>query len=341
MGINLSHPSVYEEPLRIRYRANSIGARVCELFGLLVVLIVPFVICLAMGNFWTEYNVLTEMPAVTFTERCLLKYTTVSGAERLWACSDALNQEMMGDPRHVVPFVSFYEDDHDADGKVDVVTFAFQLPLGTLDASTAASDGIQTFEFLPEFNLKIWNYVIRLEAKTAPFVSLQLAGSGAGNRRVIVVQGELRYDETEILNGNVYYRYDRVYTSSLFDSMIENPAQASDVSSLAGLYALQNQSIAFRQTSVLYGDASLLSSTGPRSVADLGSAETATVVLRMRVVQAQVAYRPGYGEILKWAWVQYFAIAYVIHWVVSWARWLFVKQALINTIAVWEGKSTH
>ncbi|CUG65772.1 membrane-associated protein, putative [Bodo saltans] len=342
MSVNLSNPTVYEEPLRIRYRANSIGARICEIVGLLTVLIIPFVICLAMGNFWLEYNVLTEDPQITFTERCLLRYTTISGAERVWACSDSLNQELQGDPRYVVPFISVYEDDHDADGKIDMFTFFFQVPLGPGgDSVTPSTDGIQSFEFLPEFDVRIWNYILHMQFKSAPLISLHLSAAGTSQRRVSVVQGELRYEETSLPVADDYHRYDRVYTSSLFDADVTDVSQATDVTKLAALYALQNQSIAFRHRTSSFGDASLIPPMGPRAVVDLDSAEMATVILKLRVVEAEVSYRPGYGEILKWAWVQYFTVAYVIYWFVQWARWLFVKQALINTIAVWEGKNTH
>jgi transmembrane protein 231 len=342
MSVNLSNPTVYEEPLRIRYRANSIGARICEMVGLLTVLIIPFVICLSMGNFWLEYSVLTEDPRVTFTERCLLRYTTVSGAERVWACSDSLNQELQGDPRYVVPFISVYEDDHDADGKTDAITFVLQVPLGPGgDSVTPSSDGIERLEFLPEFDVRIWNYALHMQFKSAPLIALQLSGAGSSQRRVAIVSGELRYDETGLPVADEYHRYDRVYASSLFDADITDPSHATDVTVMSRLYALQNQSLAFYHKVTSFGDASLLPATGPRGVVDLDSTELATVVVTLRVVEAVVSYRPGYGEILKWAWVQYFTVAYVIYWFVQWARWIFVKQALINTIAVWEGKSTH
>lgn len=337
MGVLLSHPTVYEEPLRIRYRANSIGARVCEVVGLLTVLIVPFIICLAMNNFWTQHNVVTERPRITFTERCLLKYTTrASGQEKLWACSDALNEELSGDPRFSVPFVSLASSDNDNDNRIDEFTFTFQLDLG-VGGSALDDDGLILFEFLPEFDVSIWNYAVHLRMLTAPFIVLRDAALDGS--RAVVVNGELRYQETDLIQANEYVRYDRVYTSSLFDT-IQDVAAASNVGNLAALYAMQNQSIGFRPTAVQFGDASILPSPDS-AVIDFSGANAVTVVLRLRVVDAEVSYRPGYGEILKWAWVQYFTVAYVIHWVVSWGRWLFVKQGLINTIAVWEGKSAH
>jgi transmembrane protein 231 len=131
-----------------------------------------------------------------------------------------------------------------------------------------------------------------------------------------------------------------VYASTLFTEL-SDVSTASQVGKLAAEYARQNQSILFDSLVTTYGDLTLLPTLGPSASVDLDAVDMVTVLIRMRVVEAHVAYRPGPGEIIKWAWVQYFCVAYVIHWVVSGTRWLFVKQALINTIAVWEGQQHH
>lgn len=331
MGALLSQPTVLEEPLKIRYRANSLGAKVLELLGLLTVLIIPIIIGFAMSNFVLEYNVFVETPVVTFTDRCLVRYKTAETGERLWGCSDALMDALIGDPRETNLFFSVLSDDRDADGRHDSFTFTMKLPMGS------STDTVTLIEFLPEFDVKLDSYHMKLLFLTAPLIQPSMSLVTGSTSRVMLFDANLAYHGSEIIDISPYVRYDRVYRASLFDT-ITTVQEASAVGKLGMRYASRNQSLVLDNIIQTAGGAELLPSMGNGATLDLDELLTTTLIVKLRVVDSHVAYQPGPGEIVKWVWVQFFCIAYVVHWVVGWIRWFCVKQALINTIAIWEGR---
>jgi len=324
-------PVVYEEAETTEYKANSAGAVVLDAVSMLIVLIVPFIICFAMGNFWTQYNVIEVTPTVGFTQRCVARVLYASGAEGFWACSSAVNDALVDDPIAMYPFFSYAVGDRDANGLADSFTFSLQVPLETVTVASNAVDSVVRVDFLPEFWFNVSTYLFHLSMTTAPLVSVTIPNDGSN---VALVHGDLNFAQTEIVVSSLYVNYTHAYTGSLFTQASLN--DLINVGSLAGAYARRNQSLDFKPRSIAIGDQSLLQSQDVAAAhfTDFNDARSFQLELRMGVSQAFIQYRPNPGEVLKWGWVQFFCVAYVVHWFMRLLRGFMVKQGMVNTVAV-------
>lgn len=340
MGVSISLASfeVYEEPIQTKYRAASYGAALLETIALLSVLILPFIIGIEMGQFWKTHDVVIQTPTVVYTGKCLLKLTTTSGEEKLWASSAQLQSMLAGDPRLIQPFVSVLGDDKDGDGKVDIFTFRIEVPL-----DAASSDTVSTFEFLPAFQYDLVDPRLVVRMETAPFVSFSpppppLLGSGSAalpTSADYTIDGTLAWRQLVPLQSSTYVRYDRVYNRTLFD-LVSDVSDWSALGSLAARYARRNESATFEQRVAW---ASQPSPNHQHAFAyGAGDFRTFGATVVMRVQPAFMNYVPSFAEVLKYGWVQYYCIAVVVHWVWFHIRRIFVKQAFIDTVAVWEGR---
>ena len=335
MGIRLSAPTVYEEYPMIRYKANSAGAVVLELVGLAVVLIVPVIIALSMQNFWSLENTYVQKPTVSFTNRCSLRVTMHGGTEKFWACSDAVNTLLIGDARSMNPFFSMLVDDHNSDGLVDNFVFTIGVPL--------AGAGVAKVEFLPEFTYAVENFLFNIDMTVAPLVTaVNPIDDGS---RAAILTGDLQFRETDLVSASPYVSYATTYKPSYFDK-IHDVADLVDIGQLARKYADRNITAVFVQKTLDFGGVTMISAEEARlspassnfiNSDDLDDTSMFQLRINMRVLAAMINYEPSFAEALKWAWVQYFCIAMIVYFLFSYVREFFVKQAIINTIAVWEG----
>lgn len=177
------HLSLYHEHYGVRYAPRGLASWLFYAICLLVILVIPFIIGLAMENFWVQTNYFFQMPDVTFTGRCAMRVSTVLGREYLWTCSDLFNRAMVeGTALRVLPSVASYQDDKDGDGKVDYANFVLSVPLGdvletaslyTSEGASAPStprDAVVEVDFLPEFIYHIKHYLVPVNMTAAPLL---------------------------------------------------------------------------------------------------------------------------------------------------------------------------
>lgn len=324
MGVALSAPVVYDEPVKVRFRANTLGGWLLEGFCLLTVLIVPFIIALVMGGIWDKHGQFVATPKVVFLDKCLFKAQMTDGSSKLWGCSDKLEAILAGDERRLVPFFSIYSDDRDGDQKPDVISIdiEFDAPAGS----------VSRVDFLPAFHVKMSDddQGIEIEHEAAPLISVPDVSSLGSS---VVVEGRLLFYQHQPLSSSPYMRYDRVYNVSYFDDIVDI-ADMDAIGATAAKYARRNETLRFIPLAVYSG----LSSINDLSREISASCDTFSLSIVLRVPSVTVEFTPSTSQVIKFFWVQYFCIAYVVHWIVWFIREFFVKQALINTIALWEGR---
>ncbi|RNF03178.1 hypothetical protein TraAM80_05912 [Trypanosoma rangeli] len=337
---------LFHEHYKVRYVPRGLGSWLFYLLCLLIILVAPVFIGLAMGNFWPLHGDFTQRPRVHFTDRCVLRYTTVGGQEKLWTCSNTFNEEFIEDQPAlaVLPFFSIYEDDHDGDGRVDVVTMVLSLPINALNNGGAEGtspsklkDAVFRVDFLPEFFYEVDHYLLKLKMRTAALLSFEgptWVPRGGGGPLAAITEGDLLFHSTEplIVSPNVHYT--RTYIDSPFDNVTDID-ELLNVPLFAGQYTMRNQSVQFKPHVESAGGLALLRDDNYcRAIGeDLDALDDFTWRIRIRIQHAEVKYVPSTQEALKWAWVQYFSIAYILQWLLWRLRGVLVKMGVLSTTA--------
>lgn len=339
----------------MRYVTRGIGSWVLYFLSLAALFILPFVIATSMGGIWLTNSHFTQHPRLKFSGRCLLRYTTVRGKEKLWTCSDAFNEKLLYGHAELdtLPFFTIYEEDRDSDGSVDCVTIVLGLPVNSLGSRVENSfpppdemDAIERVEFIPEFIYEIIHPSIHLNMTAAPLIVFQRPGGGhasasgtggahTGGPVCASTSGDILFHTTEPLYSWSNVHYAHTYADSPLDA-VESIDDVLNVPRFAQKYASRNQSLLFRRYAESAGGASLLPDiTYDRVLGeDMDTVGDFTWKLTLRVQDANVPYVSSIPELIKWAWIQYFTIAYVIQWVLWKLRGMLLKSGMIGSTAI-------
>lgn len=324
MGIPISNPVVHTEPVQTKFRAQGIGSWVLEIVADLSIIILPIIVGFAMGQFWITNNTFIASPSMNYTGRGMLRAVTDTGEEYLWASSAALQDALVGDPRHTHPFVSLLADDGDRDGNADVFRFTIRIPLRD------AAHNIVAVQFLPAFNYTVTSDLVDIAMETAPFVAFE--GANPTHARRLVLDGSVPYRQLDPVYSSNFYRYDIIYRHSYLDDALD-VADLRNVGRYAQRYNARNESTPYEIATAYFTNAE----TATASTVDPDGADALfTVSATMRVPPAYVQYVPSLSETLKFAWVQFFTIAYVFQWAFSIIRKIFVKNAFVDTEATFK-----
>ncbi|EKG01719.1 hypothetical protein TCSYLVIO_007280 [Trypanosoma cruzi] len=337
--------AVFHEHYKVRYIPRGLGSWLFYILCLLAILVAPVFIGLSMRNFWLRSNSFMQMPHVYFTDRCVLRYTTVKGQERLWTCSNEFNEKHINvhEQLAVLPFFSIYEDDRDGDGRVDFVTMILSLPIndvGDIAKDVTPSDmgdAVFRVDFLPEFFYEFDHHIVTLKMRTAALFSFKrdhwIPGTEGGPLSAIT-EGDLLFHSTEPLIASPNVRYTRTYIDSPFDN-VTDVDELLNVPLFASQYTLRNQSLQFKPKLETVGGLALLRDENYNRVLgeDLDALGAFTWRIKLHIQRAEVNYVPSIQEALKWAWVQYFCIAYVLQRLLWWLRGILVKTGVLGSTA--------
>ncbi|EPY31893.1 hypothetical protein STCU_03131 [Strigomonas culicis] len=340
----------------VHYRRSYFARGMFSLLFLLVCLLsivgLPFVIGWFMQNFWLENNYFYQKPTMLFTGRAVLRVSTVLGKEYLWTTSDSFNDRFLaGTEMEVLPFVSVNAD-VDEMNRTSMFTFVLSVPVtpvlqrvysdANLTAPAAPLDAIQKVAFLPEFSFVIQHYLIHVNMTAAPLVvyrrpfdaAVDTSGDYGSSPVCAWTVADMVFHTTTRLTGQFSYTDD---AQSPLEASMRQPADVYYLEKFARLYSRRRQSVVLRPYVEAAGGPEVL----PQEEVthglweDLDTLNAFTWRIQLRVADAFVPYVPSYREVLKWAWVQYFVIAYVIQWLLWKLRGMIVTQGLIDTTAVY------
>ncbi|KAG5479972.1 hypothetical protein LSCM1_06391 [Leishmania martiniquensis] len=363
--------SLYHEHYGVRYAPRGLASWLFYVLCLVTILVVPFIMAAALQNFWLQANYFYTIPEVSFTGRCAVRVSTVLGKEYLWTCSDLFHGALQGTSLSILPYFAVNEDDRDGDGKMDYANFLMSFPLGDAlevpslytpaadvagvgaDAPTSQRDTILEVHFLPEFVYSINHNVVRVNMTVAPLLRYRrrpfqkgfgnvttdtlTTFSWSGAPVCALTKADMIFYTTERLMSSPYVSYTDTYTSSPLQELALQPSDLLDLPLFAGNYAARNQSIVVRPYVEAAGGLDVLrSDVGVvRGLwEDLDDLNTFTWYVQLRVLPAEVQYVPSLAEVLKWGWIQYFVIAYIVQWLLWKLRMVLVKLGLISSRAV-------
>ena len=350
MGVPISKPDVFEDPVKTVYRSHSAGAVALAMCSWLFVLVWPFVVGLLMGGFWLKHDVFYARPVVSYQGKAALRVLTTHGNEYLWSSSEQVQTELLaGDPRFVLPFISLQQDDRDGNGKIDDMYWSLEIPLAQANLE-GTGEKVVSVEFLPALqyvfehdSLRVTDEVF-VSMETAPLIHIDVPPQGVGNN--VFVDGRLKFDQYQPLLSSENHRYDRIYNFSHFPS-VKDVSDLSNIAMLATKYARRNETTVFEQRVVSYGgkyhmggvdDIRMAGHNELTPTAGDSDPLSFNLDVLMRVDPILVSHVPSTAEVVKHAWVQYFALAYVVYWLFNHIRRILVKGGMVNTIAMVDGR---
>lgn len=350
-GTGISAPTLHEEPLRTSFKTRSPGSFLLNLIRVAAIIIIPIVVAFQTSNMWFKTNIFVIENAKTeYTGRYMLRATDSAGNEYFHTSSESVLNQLQSDVRNADPIISTLANDVDGDGLLE--EFVFSIGIVPRFPNTP----IVRLDFLPSFYYEFsawYPYQIDLTHKmnTAPLVSISVPSTGSSNsaNSVHSVEGNLQFTQVKPLDAYYVTSYDSAYLPSLLTD--ENVGSVSDlrkIDQIARRYAMRNESLRFDvlSSSVVSATdggvdpsiATLLSSAAAMDPASSVGNGLFVAQIKMRVIPATVVYSPSPAEVAKWAWIQWFCIGYPIYWVISQIVGILVRGAVVNTMAVFQGR---
>lgn len=340
---------VYTEPVRTRYTANSAGAYLLVLISVVAVIAAPLAIGFSMGQFWITSNVLKGQPTISYTNRLIVRAETGDGDAMIYVSSptvmDELEDAILGDGesglfknprtgeapiRPMYPAINLFRDDHDNDGITDAFNFQIAIPINYTNTSIAR------ICILPEFYYTFDYPTPRLDIKmtSAPLLCVQNPIPTA-RFEAARLQGDIVFHASTLPESSDFVRYDRIYASSLFNKF--TATQLAAIEPVAHAYALRNLTLRLEEKFSMFGDYNILQMS-KTNIDHSGTLNSFNYEVTLKVHEHIIRYVPPWYENFKFGWIQYFCIAYVVYYFMNFIRSILVKQAVINTIAIWESR---
>ena len=119
---------IYSRPITVAYHANRASCASCwSTCYLLLLIVLPYVLAIAMGAFWTKDAFEREQPGVRFRHEVLVEAYLADGTAIGWSTSDQLNTAL-GERLRPCQLRAWPEDT-DRDGKPEALQFSLKVPL--------------------------------------------------------------------------------------------------------------------------------------------------------------------------------------------------------------------
>ena len=270
---------LYSEPLQKRYEAPLASPASCIVLALVTgLIVVPFIVAYALGGFWLKENMFFEQPAVTFEKDIVMILTGAGNTLLTWSTRPEFNKYRLNTVR--MPTVKTMEVDNDYDGKMDWLDFEVQVPL----LETESVNNVQLAFFL-DYQVSAW---FPLTMKSLAIVNVQYPLPASS----LYVDGQLRFRQNRPFAS---WKPRVVYNESPVNwTLAETDADVTSWQSLVSNYVSRNEITVFDVEYPVW--------KGSRA-----ATQDFIVSGRIRIDQDQYQYIPHVGEVLKWAWVQYFA----------------------------------
>lgn len=312
---------VFTEPVRRTYRAPMCSLSFC--FSLLVLvgmILVPLFVGLASNNFWLKTNVLYEQPDVQFNYDVIVVLQGYSGGSDVetWAWATRPEVRDVYQPYLRAPIVRAWSDNTNNDDLPDVWKVSVQMPL-------QENDKVLSVKAMSFFNYKLKGAAL-LDMDAAAYIEYSSGLPGLGllvdgearlhQRRPLSVRRENRYPENQFARSNPQGQ-PRSMSSESIEALMTSYVNRNFTMELANTYSLW-QTAASLDTFSVTADSFLLNFT-------------------MRVPVDEVVYTPDLPEVLKVAWVQYFALAFLFYILFELLKSFVFTNQVLETVVSKEG----
>ncbi|XP_004600574.2 transmembrane protein 231 [Sorex araneus] len=297
---------LFSHPAERGYRAGLCSkAALFLLLAAVLTYIPPLLVAFRSHGFWPKRSSYEEQPSVRFQHQVLLVALLAPGSDGFlaWSTFPAFNR-LQGDHLRI-PLVSAREEDRNQDGKPDVLHFRLELPL-------RAAEHVLGVQLILTFSYQLHRMSMFVMQSMA-YLQSSFAVPGAQ----VYVNGELRLQQKQPLGSS---GLDTRYNVSVINGT--SPfAWDYDLTRIVAAYQERNV------TTVL---------TVPNPVWLVGRAAEAPFVIDavIRYPLEVIDYRPGFWEMIKFAWIQYVSILLIFLWVFERIKRFVFQNQVVTTIPV-------
>ncbi|KAJ8921055.1 hypothetical protein NQ315_015851 [Exocentrus adspersus] len=291
--------AVYTNQIKVKYKSTLLSkAAVLVLSCGMLSIVLPFIFAYKSGGFWLKRDTFHEQPQVNLRGDYLLIAATNNLSSPVICSSYPFFKHNL-DFLDVCSVIKLREVDDNFDGRIDKINL--DVSVNTLDNKV-----VSVHLFLP-INYKL-NTVCPLQMQSA-VIFQQYFQTSVTDLKILADLSLLQTGPIQCYKKGVHslYDYPVVDESYEWDNIIER-------------YWFRN--ISTQLTNVY---------TSVRS-ADRGKFN---LKLTVRYPEHKISYRPGFWQVMKWAWMQYFAIYIIIAWFFN-----RIKRYTFNNRLVWFYKDT-
>ncbi|KAL6480662.1 hypothetical protein MHYP_G00116950 [Metynnis hypsauchen] len=304
---------VYSHPALIRYR-SSVCTR-ATLFVLIVfglTYIPPLLIAYRSQGFWLKRSTYEEQPVVQFQYQMLMIGATGTAGEFVaWSTFPNFNRLLGNNLR--IPSVSVREEDSNQDGKSDRLSLQLAIPL-------KAGEQIYSIQLLLIFSYQLFR-MSTVVMQSLAFI--QHSSSVPGSQ--LFISGDLTlHQRTPLPHRGLHTAY--------------NVSVVDGASPFASAYDLTNIIRAYQERNLT----THLSCPAPVWI--VGQAVNAPFKINAEIrypmesvrypLSVGCTYRPGFWEVIKFAWIQYISVLLVFLWLFNHIQTFVFQNQVLPTVPV-------
>lgn len=294
---------VFCQPVSYRYKTTLCSkATIVFVISSLFVTILPLIVSYRSNGFWLKSDIYQEQPDVKFTHDYLLVLETNIPQNPIQCRTQLGMTDQL--QRHCI--LKSYEEDNNHDGKIDFITVNVNVPL-LQNESIHSVKLILTLEF----------YISSIcHLRMQSLAAMEFAGGvpGAG----LDVSADLRFIQKKPVD---YRTSEALFSSSLL-------AETSSLKDLLFSYSQRNYS------TTLMNQYSFWSSGRDEN-------EPFLITLRITIPESSIVYRPGFWQVVKWAWIQYVSIFIVFLHIINIVQDYIFSNQLVPTYRFVPWKKIH
>ncbi|XP_077067513.1 transmembrane protein 231 [Siphateles boraxobius] len=294
---------VYAHPALIRYRTC-----VCTRATLFVCVVLcltyisPLLVAYRSQGFWLKRSTYEEQPVIQFQyDMILMGATDTAGNYVAWSTFPNFNR-LIGDNLRI-PYISAQEEDRNQDGKSDLLRLQISIPL-------KPEEQMLSIQLLLTFSYQLFR-MSTVVMQTLAFV--QHSSPVPGSQ--LSICGDLKLNQRTPLPHRGLHS---TYNVSVIDG--SSPfASTYDLANIITLYQQRNMTTHL---------------SGVIPVWRVGRAANAPFQISAQINYPVdiIAYRPGFWEMIKFAWIQYASVLLIFLWVFQHIQtFIFQNQVLPTT----------
>lgn len=315
---------VWNVPLRRRFVADRLSCGCClSLIYWIIILVTPFFLAYTSESFWLKTSTYRESPQADFAYKALLEASALDSNQLPQVLSFATASEIRAYPisKNVRPMqLRTYKVDGNNDGAPEVVNVEIDLPLKTGE-NVYGLAGIVLFQV---------NFDDRAKVLVEGAVHFDYNSAMPGAQFYVDGDFTLVQKRALYLNGGGVsepYKYDTLLSNTTYA-----PHSAFDVALPTLIDRYRSRNLTMRLENVMTSWKPSVGNLNGGAAASAGSPGAFHAHLRIRVPEQTVIYVPTVSEMLKFAWMQYLSLGFLVWYLATYTiDFVFSFQVVEST----------
>jgi transmembrane protein 231 len=310
---------VWTVPLQRRFIASTVSCGCClVLVFWAVVLLVPFFLAYTSQSFWLKESDYLEFPRAQFKYQALLVATGTDVNNEPTTLTFSTSPEIRRGPLYntVRPAsLRTYSEDSNLDRAPEAVHLNFELPL-------KPGEKIYGLSALLMFQMDLNNRV-KVKLESAAYIDYSSAVPGAS----FFVDGDLILQQNNALP--VTGGYSEPYkTSPLLGNATYTPQSMDELllPVLINRYRSRNLTALYKHQMTRWSPSTGAVESGTTTIRPPFKAE-----FTVRIPQQKVMFVPTVSEMLKFAWIQYLSVAFIVYVLATYSADFVFSYQVVET----------